>query len=243
MYASHASTVLCHTVDWDDEGAFEDNENSYGNTVSVTASGHHGVRKKGGNLLKGWHKTRQENVEMVEMQQGLEQASTLKIVARRSLDIRESWHESELVDKTHHFWSPREVQDGPINIDQELERSNIQLGDYGNLAERCSVESQRPVERKMSTAPSKSIESTDTQSTKTNTKEHDHLQLLSSSPTTADAEPIPLRPVLLRRDESNRLPSSHTKSLQDDNMIHRTMWSHAFEKVFEGETPRDSWLS
>ena len=206
MYASHGSTVVYHTVDWDDEGAFEDNEHGYGNTVSVTASGHHNVRRKGGNLLKGWHKARQENAEAVDTQQGLEEMSTLKIVARRSLDIRESWHESELMDKTHHFWSSTEAQDGPINIDEELELSNLQLGDCGNLVRRCSAESQRPInssERKMSTAPSKSIESADLQSTTTNAKEHDHLQLGLSSCTTVDAEPTTPQPVLLRRNESN----------------------------------------
>lgn len=269
MYTSHASTVLYHTVDWDDEGTFEDNQHGYGNTVSVTALGHHNAPRKGGNLLKGWHKAKQENVEALEMQQELEQVSTLKIVARRSLDIRESWHESELLDKTHQFWSSKEIHDGPTNIDWELERSNVQLGDCGNLVRRFSAESKRPSnssERKMSTAPSKSIESTDAQSTKINTKEHDRLRLVSSSCTTVDAEPTPPQPALLRRDESNGLPSPHPKPSQDDNMTphlrkslrhsrlecnsglpaspqeDRTMWSHAFEKVFEGDTSRDSWL-
>ena len=270
MYASHGSTVVYHTVDWDDERAFEDNEHGYGNTVSVTASGHHNVRRKGGGLLKGWHKARQENADAVDAQQELEEMSTLKIVARRSLDIRESWHESELMDKSHHFWSSTEVQDGPVNIDEELELSNLQLGDYGNLVRGCSAESQRPInssERKMSTTPSKSSESADLHSTTTNAKEHDHLPLVSSSRTTVDAEPTPPQSVLLRRDDSNGWPSLHTKPSQDDNVIHqrrpssrnswwehgsglptshqedRTMWSHAFEKVFEGDTARDSRLS
>lgn len=267
MHTSHASTVLYHTVDWDDEGIFEDDKHGYGHTVSVTASGHHRVQRKGVNLLKGRRKAGQENVEVVEMQQGLENLSTLKIVTRQSLDIRESWHESMLADKTCHSWPSKEVRDEPIDIDQDLEHSNIQLSDYGMLGRKSSAESQSPSdssERKASTAPSKSV---DAQSTRTNSREHDRLQLVSSSRTTVDAEPMLPPPALLRRDQSNELPSSNPNPSQDHSRIlhlrqplqdswweyssrlpvspqeDRTMWSHAFEKVFAGSNPRDSWRS
>jgi len=151
-----------------------------------------------------------------------------------------------------------------------LERSNIQLDDHGNLGRRFSAESRRTgdsSERRTSTTPSKCIESADAQSARTNSKDHDHLRLVSAFPTTVDVEPTLPLPVLLRPDQNNRSPSSHTKPSQDDNMIlhlrqsvqdswreynsglptspqeDRTMWSHAFEKVFPGNTPRNSRLS
>lgn len=245
MYTSHASTVMYQTIDFDDEG-FEDDEKGYGHTVSITAPGHHRTRRKRIRKPKGKPEAGVEK-EAVEAPAELKQLPCFEILARRSLDIRESWHASVLEGRTSHFWSSGQTPDGSKDLEKDIESSKLRFSE----GSREDSSDRRP-----SSTSTKRTGNDRVQSTTVNSRdETDRKQLVSSCHTAVDAEPMPPAPVVLRGNTPKRQNVLHRRETSHGSWWEydfgppttpqedRTMWSHAFEKVFANANHRNSWRS
>jgi len=183
VYASHESTVMYQTIDFDDEG-FLDDDGGFGHSVSVTAPGRlNGAKKKGRRRirrLKGLYSPAPPTKELEVV------ATPLDIVERRSLDIRSSWHASVLEPPPSFLWRAR--------------------------------------------AAAKDVESSSG----------------ATSLSAADEPPVLPEPALLRGARGRRPSAASSYSWWEYDFMplspdDRSMWSHAFERVFADDTPRSSW--
>lgn len=243
MYTSRASTIMYQTIDFDDEG-FDDDDNGYGHTVSITASGHHKTRRKR-RQPKGKLEAK-IGKEAVQVAAELTQVPAFEILTRRSLDIRESWHASVLEGRIGHIWSSGQTPDGSRDLEKEIESSKLRFS--GGSREHSS-------DRRPSSTLTKGTRSEMARSTRANSRDDaDRSQLISSSHTAIDAAPtLPARALLSgdvqkRRNVLHRRETSQASWWEYDfgrttPQEDRTMWSHAFEKVFANGSARNSWRS
>jgi hypothetical protein len=249
IYASHASTVMCQTIDFDEEG-FEDDDHGYGHTVSVTASGQRRTRRKGHRNLPTRAKSEEEQGPPVVTAVKEEEVLPFEIVATRSLDIRESWHSSILKGQTDFYAPYTGYRYAPKDSDTDIEKSYLQVNEYDLGERKMSEGSQTQTSgRRPSSTTTKAGSSTRVQSQ----DEEDYQELVDSPKTVKNRTPT-VPPNALVRENSREVTEDDrgvvldrrkasqgswwefdfgptTNAAQED----RTMWSHAFDRVFSGD--------
>lgn len=259
LYASHASTVMCQTIDFNNEG-FEEDDPGYGHTVSVTASGHHKTRRERKGSSNGKGKPEDEK-EREDIPTELNEVPPFEIMARRSLDIRESFHASIMEGKTGYFWPYGKYNHGSRDMEKDVESSETRFDEYELRDRKSSGGSQAYLsDRRRSSTSTKKSASEDGLNTRVHAgEEEDRNKLVSSSRTVVRAVPTQPPPALLRngdrsaaQDRGGALHRRETSQgswwefdfgFATTSQEDKTMWSHAFEKVFTDEDARNSWRS
>ena len=186
VYASHESTVMYQTVDFDDEG-FLDDDSGFGHSVSVTTPGR---------LQPAPKKCRRRILRLKcgeapppPAKELDDVTTTLDIVQRRSLDIRSSWHASIAEPPPSFLW-----------------RARAALKDVESCSGATSLSAETP----------------------------------------PGEPPVLPEPARLRDGRGRRASAAESYSWWEYDFLplspdDRSMWSHAFERVFAEDSPRSSW--